>query len=306
MEDKPLVSIVVITYNSSLYVEETLDSVISQTYPYYEIIVSDDCSTDNTIEICQQWIQTHSEFGKRIELIQAKENTGVAGNCNRGIAATKGAWVKFVAGDDILLPNCLEDNIEYARNNSDSKIIFSDYLLFNNSGGQRKVWKSNRKSQIKEFFELNAKEQHKRLLKKNVLPGPTSFLDGEIIRKYGFNEKYKFMEDTPLWIKLTGNGYRIYFMNKETMMYRQHESLSKSSKRFFSPLFYSSNVLFFWNERVNFIREYNLNDAYQYNRKAFFMCDVADLLFNNRRNAFTNVLYKTIYWFVKHCMNFKF
>lgn len=306
MEERPLVSIVVITFNSSLYVEETLDSVVNQTYPNYEIIVSDDCSTDNTIEICQQWIQAHSDCGKRIELVQAEMNTGVAGNCNRGLAETKGAWVKFVAGDDILLPNCLEDNVKNVINNTEAKIVFSDYLLFRNEKGKRKVWKNSRRNQTKGFFELDAMEQQKQLLRKNVLPGPTSFLNGEVIRMYGFNEKYKFMEDTPLWIKLTGNGYRIYFMNKETMMYRQHESLSKSSKRFFSPLFYSSNVLFFWNERVKYIREYNLNDAYQYNRKAFFMSEVADLLFNNHRNAITNVLYKTIYWFVNHCMNFKF
>ena len=102
----PLVSIIVITYNSSKYVLETLESAKAQTYQNIELIVSDDCSTDNTVEICHNWIEQNKERFVRTELITVEKNTGIAPNCNRGVKAAKGEWVKLIAGDDVLHQNC--------------------------------------------------------------------------------------------------------------------------------------------------------------------------------------------------------
>ena len=107
LEKQPLVSIIVITYNSSKYVLETLESAKAQTYQNIELIVSDDCSIDNTVEICREWIENNKERFVRTELITAEKNTGIPANCNRGVKAAQGEWVKLIAGDDILYNNCI-------------------------------------------------------------------------------------------------------------------------------------------------------------------------------------------------------
>ena len=75
--DFPLVSVPVITYNSSKTVLETLDSIYNQTYQNLELIVSDDCSTDNTVGICREWIEAHKKRFVRTELLTVEKNTGV-------------------------------------------------------------------------------------------------------------------------------------------------------------------------------------------------------------------------------------
>ena len=68
----PLVSVSVITYNSSKTVLETLESVKTQTYPNIELIISDDCSPDNTVEVCREWIEQNKERFVRIEILAAE------------------------------------------------------------------------------------------------------------------------------------------------------------------------------------------------------------------------------------------
>ncbi|GAB1452027.1 hypothetical protein MASR2M47_20830 [Draconibacterium sp.] len=104
----PLVSIVVITYNSSKFILDTLESAKEQTYQNLELIITDDCSTDNTIEICQNWIEKNSYRFVNTELITVEKNTGTAPNANRGLKVSKGEWIKFIAGDDFLLTNCID------------------------------------------------------------------------------------------------------------------------------------------------------------------------------------------------------
>ena len=73
----PLVSVVVMTYNSSKYVLETLDSIYNQTYLNIELIITDDCSTDKTFELCNKWLLQHQNRFIRIEFITNDINTGI-------------------------------------------------------------------------------------------------------------------------------------------------------------------------------------------------------------------------------------
>ena len=72
--NQPLVSVTVITYNSSKTVLETLDSIKAQTYQNLELIVSDDCSTDDTVELCRNWIEQNKERFVRTELLTVEKN----------------------------------------------------------------------------------------------------------------------------------------------------------------------------------------------------------------------------------------
>ena len=94
---KPLVSICVITYNSSKTVLSTLESIKAQSYSNIELVISDDCSPDNTVEIVQQWLEENKSWFIRTELITVEKNTGVTGNVNRSCKNTQGKYVKPIA-----------------------------------------------------------------------------------------------------------------------------------------------------------------------------------------------------------------
>src|ERR1035437_2293826 len=91
---QPLVSIIVITYNSSKFVLETLESAKAQTYRNIELIVTDDNSTDETVDICKKWIDENAVQFVRATLVLSKSNTGIPANINRGVNLAKGFWIK--------------------------------------------------------------------------------------------------------------------------------------------------------------------------------------------------------------------
>lgn len=98
-KENSLVSVVLITYNSSKYVLDTLESVKNQTWDNIELIISDDGSTDNTTAICSNWLSENQNRFYNALLITVDENTGIPSNCNRGLRATKGEWLKTISGD---------------------------------------------------------------------------------------------------------------------------------------------------------------------------------------------------------------
>jgi alpha-1,3-rhamnosyltransferase len=132
--NNPLVSIIVVTYNSSEYVIETLESAKKQSYRNIELIITDDCSPDNTVEICRDWIEQNKERFVNAELISVEKNTGIAANCNRGIAKTKGEWIKLIAGDDLLCESCINDNLKFTNQHPNAKFITSKMQNINENG----------------------------------------------------------------------------------------------------------------------------------------------------------------------------
>ena len=116
--NNPLVSIVVITYNSAKYVLETLESAKQQTYCNIELIITDDCSTDNTVDLCDQWLETNKKNFVNVQLLIGTENVGIPANLNKGIKIAHGEWIKSIAGDDILHEDCICNFIKEYKGNS--------------------------------------------------------------------------------------------------------------------------------------------------------------------------------------------
>ena len=121
----PLVSVVVITYNSSKYVIETLDSIYNQTYEQLELIISDDCSKDDTIPKCEEWLAKNQERFYNAQIITTSINTGIPANCNRGFEKAQGEWIKYIAGDDCLYPYAIEKYIKYAQREIEYSLFHS-------------------------------------------------------------------------------------------------------------------------------------------------------------------------------------
>jgi glycosyltransferase involved in cell wall biosynthesis len=111
MED--LVSIITPSYNSSKYIEKTIQSVIEQTYKKWELLIIDDCSNDNSVQIVNKYIINDD----RIKLYQLEKNSGVAIARNYGIKKAKGTFIAFLDSDDIWLPNKLEVQLSFMKKN---------------------------------------------------------------------------------------------------------------------------------------------------------------------------------------------
>ncbi|MDD2798989.1 MAG: glycosyltransferase [Bacteroidales bacterium] len=228
----PIVSVVVVTYNSSKFVIETLDSIASQTWIKLELIVTDDCSKDNTVELCSAWITKHRERFVRVELITVLKNTGIAANCNRGLNAASGDWIKYCAGDDALLPECVERNMAFIVDNPEIKILFSYARIyseiFEESHFLKRIPALLPKNIIND--EISALGQYRKLLLSDRINfTPSSFIHRQTqLDVGGFNEQVKLQEDYPMWLSLTKAGYKMYFMETETVMYRQHDQATNN------------------------------------------------------------------------------
>ncbi len=246
---QPLVSIIVTTYNAAKFVVETLESAKQQSYQSIELIVSDDCSADNTIEICRQWMVANRDRFVRTDIITVPQNTGVSANCNRCIKASAADWIKLIAGDDILLPNCISDNIKFVDENTTASIVFSQAIIY-----EDEFWPEKLVTAMPQHYPMNlmnplfsAIDQHKLLLLSDrITYTPTFFFKKQtLLNVGGFDEENKLVEDYPMWLKLTKAGNKLFYFHQPTVGYRQHQHAQNNITEYglFKPLLLKSAPL---------------------------------------------------------------
>ncbi len=117
--DKSLISVIVPVYNGERYIEECVDSILKQTYPYFEIIMVDDCSTDNSLNICKEI----SKKDNRIKVVEREKNGGVSECRLTGLYNSEGDWIIYVDDDDKITPDCLETYIRIGKSNKNIDIV---------------------------------------------------------------------------------------------------------------------------------------------------------------------------------------
>ena len=221
-----LVSVIVVTYNSSRYVLETLESVCRQSYSDIELIVSDDCSKDNTLDICQQWIETNRKRFVKATVIQTVKNSGICGNYNFALRYASGDWIKYIAGDDILEDNCIErfvanikpDTFLYTCITKHLQYETGEFTLYSTRIPDQTAWWQAR-YMLKYLYGIN---------------GPTLFVERQhLIDLGGFEEKYPMIEDWPIAIRFATNGLRIGIVNEPLVQWRIYgDSISHSNHSF--------------------------------------------------------------------------
>ena len=238
------VTIGVATYNSEKTIIETLDSIRKQTYPNIKLIISDDCSSDDTIHVVQHWLEENSGRFISTKIITVPHNTGVSASFNRIWDACDTEWLKDIAGDDLLLPNCIENNTKYICEHSDAVVVFSRAIGFTTKRGRKKwvdiPWHDY------SFFYLTPKEQYHYLFYKgNHLPAASCFYNIKELRKtcIRHDERIPLLEDYPKWVMFARKDVVFHFLDKPTVEYRLNEK--SLSVGLYSPVFYKSNLLFY-------------------------------------------------------------
>jgi len=253
--DIEIVTVSVITYNSSKFVLETLESIKAQTYPNLILHICDDCSTDNTVELCREWIEKNKSRFESTDIIVPDHNTGVSANCNRAWDACTTKYMKSIAGDDILLPNCIEDNMAYVRERPDVGFVFSRATAF----GSKRFASDALDKVFYDFFSHDRDGQYSLVYDKGVCPpAPSNFVNLEVVRKFGLrhDERIPLLEDLPKWVNALKLGVMFGSFDKPTVLYRVHES-SLSTTEIPSPLYEKSRNLYWL--YYHFVPEYAID-----------------------------------------------
>lgn len=201
---KSLVSIITPSYNSEKFIAKAIESVLAQTYQNWEMIIVDDKSQDNSIEI----IETYIEKDRRIRLIKLKKNTGVAFARNQAIQESKGSYIAFLDSDDLWLSEKLEKQLFFMIENN---YLFT-YL------GYEKI---NKNGVVIGRVNAPYKTSYYDLLK-TCYPGcSTVMLDVNFFGKI-YTPLNTKREDYALWLKLVKESGFAFGLNQDLAQYRIH------------------------------------------------------------------------------------
>lgn len=201
-------------FNSEAYISETISSIINQTYPNWELVLIDDCSTDNTIEIVQTFIRKHPN----IKLIKNPANLGAAITRNKGIEAAKGAYIAFLDGDDVWKPKKLETQLDF-MNSNDCDVCFSSYDLMNEEG-------TFLNTQVKALKIL----PYKKLLKSNYIGNLTGMYNADVLDKI-LSPNLRKRQDWLLWLAAIKKSGKPALGIQESLAYYRVRKDSMSSNK---------------------------------------------------------------------------
>lgn len=218
------VSVIVLSYKSSYTIVQTLDSIKKQTYSNIELIITDDCSTDNTLVIINKWIADNQGCLNEIKLVTAEQNTGIPGNINRAMKHVTGDYIKLIAADDYMSPDAIEEYVAFSEQNA-GQLPIAKVHLFSESGHIDEAVQMYC-DRCYAFAQLSRKEQYSQLLIQNRIVAPSaSFYPTQLIRQVGgYDEHFKWFEDYPMNLKVMHEGFGFGLINKELVYYRQSDN----------------------------------------------------------------------------------
>ena len=182
--DKPLVSVVMPAYNAARFLRQAVDSVLAQTYGNLELIIVDDCSTDDTLQIMQEYAARDS----RVRVIAGEENQGVARVRNRGIQAARGAYIALLDSDDVWVETKLEKQIRLMQETKAQIAYCSVDFVDENDQKTRS-------------FIVPSTTDYREMLVRCFFICSMVVVEAELLKKHPFNPAF-YHEDYMLWTEL--------------------------------------------------------------------------------------------------------
>ena len=208
-----LVSIITPNFNSEKFISETIISVQKQTYTNWEMIIVDDFSTDNSINIINSFIKKDN----RIKLYKFSKNVGAAVVRNKAITLSKGKFIAFLDSDDLWLPKKLELQLKFMIKNNYS-LTYTSYEVINEEGNTK----------LKTIL-CKTKLNYKMMLSSNKIGCLTAMYNTELIGKVLMPEIRK-RQDYGLWLKILKTENYAYGYNKVLAQYRDRSTSMSNNK----------------------------------------------------------------------------
>ncbi|MBS7339822.1 MAG: glycosyltransferase family 2 protein [Lachnospiraceae bacterium] len=212
-----LVSIIVPVYNAGSYIEETIRMVLAQTFPHWELILVDDCSSDDSREKIRACIKDAGE-DKRIRLIEKTENEGAARARNTGIDAAQGRYIAFLDADDVWMVNKLERELTFLKE-KDAAFVFTAYEF-----GDEQAKPTGKIVTVPPVLT------YREALSRTVIFTTTVLLDTEKTGRNLIRMPEVKSEDSATWWKILRSGFVAYGLNEVLAIYRRPAKSLSSNK----------------------------------------------------------------------------
>ena len=235
-----LVSIIMPAFNSELFIEESIQSVVEQSYSNWELIIIDDGSTDNTSTL----INTYKKIDKRIRHYK-QINKGPAAARNNGIKRAKGKYITFLDSDDMYLKNGISLLVNEIDHYDRIALIYADLILL------------NEKNQMQDRFVSEPLEKpqlyHQFLFSNPIIPSSIIVRKELLLSLGGFNENYPFIEDYDLWLRIIEIA-EIGKLNEKVCIRRLDSNIHK----------YNGSKLRYYHDlaRYTFLKRINIDDLF--------------------------------------------
>lgn len=245
LNNLPLVSVIIPAYNHERFIQNTIVSIIKQTYENIELVVIDDGSTDSTFEKIKELEQTCSKRFKKT-IFKKQDNAGTCETLNRLLDLSSGEYIYFIASDDIAKENAISILHHFLSNNKDYALAVGNNELIDENGDI--VFWDDKQKTIKnkdedayltfvDFYKYFRKDvdfttdsfgSYVTLLKGNYIP------NGYLIKKDIFEKTGTFKKDAPLedyYLMLQiSKYYKMKYIDKILFQYRQHSSNTKNNR----------------------------------------------------------------------------
>ena len=216
MDEK--ISIIMTSYNYAKYIQEAIISVKNQTYTNWELIIIDDTSTDNSLDIIEDYLKD-----SRIKLVINEKNLGLAASLKKGIDYAEGSWVAFLESDDIFYPTSLEKKMEAAKKGAE--VIFTAA-----EGFQDKIKALTFQKHIEDINKYIVKLDRSKFIdnfkdimyKTNIIPTfSVVMVKKELLQGLNFNPICKSALDYYLWAQLC--FHKFYYIHENLTRWRLHK-----------------------------------------------------------------------------------
>lgn len=211
----PTISVVMGIYNCAKTLEEAVNCIINQTYTDWELIMCDDCSTDNTYSVAESLAKKDS----RIVLLKNEKNLTLAPTLNKCIEHAKGKYVARMDGDDLCQLDRFEKEIMVLENNPDIALVSCNMDLFDKNGTYRTVH-YNKNPTLASFIKRSQFCHAGCMMRTEVL---------KELKGYDTSEKCKRVEDYDLWVRLYAAGYKGY--NIQETLYSMRDDRNAKKRR---------------------------------------------------------------------------
>ena len=186
MDNNPKISIVLPCYNGAKMIGEAIQSIIAQTYKDWELIIVNDCSTDNTLEVAK----SYADKDKRIRVFSNEKNSKLPVTLNHGFREARGEYWTWTSDDNLLLPTMLEEMYSYLDANSEVGMVVSDRYTINEKGDV--------------IDEVRVPDDLNESILSNNGVGASFLYRSEVAKQAGpYSEELFLVEDYEYWIRLS-------------------------------------------------------------------------------------------------------
>ena len=211
-----MISIVVPVYNAAPYIENTVQMVLQQTYQDFELILVDDCSTDNSVALLEELLEQRKDL--RLRLVKKERNQGAAAARNTGLDMASGRYIAFLDADDVWLPHRLEAGLRFMEEKK-AGFVFSAYEFGDEQArGTGKI------------VHVPEKLTYRKALSRTVVFTTTTLFDTTLVPKELLRMPTVPSEDTATWWQILRNGHVAYGLDQVLAIYRRPAKSLSSNK----------------------------------------------------------------------------